>query len=81
MTDHTRTEKIGGDSIFLFLIVVQVVAGNGYDTHNRKCRCPILSGLFLFFGSQIHLRRGSNLGIRSFPFILFVESLIYFVFN
>ena len=26
MTDHTRTEKIGGDSI-LFLVVLQVVAG------------------------------------------------------
>ena len=30
MTDHTRTEKIGGDSI-LFLVVFQVVAGNRYD--------------------------------------------------
>ena len=30
VTDHTRTEKIGGDSI-LFLVVHQVVAGNGYD--------------------------------------------------
>ena len=30
MTDHTRTEKIGGDSIFMF-VVIQVVAGNCYD--------------------------------------------------
>ena len=30
VTDHTRTEKIGGDSI-LFLVVLQVVAGNRYD--------------------------------------------------
>ena len=31
MTDHTRTEKIGGDSIFIF-VVFQVVAGNRYDS-------------------------------------------------
>ena len=32
MTDHTRTEKIGGDSIVIvFLVVLQVVAGNRYD--------------------------------------------------
>ena len=30
MTDHTRTENIGGDSI-LFLVVLRVVAGNRYD--------------------------------------------------
>ena len=30
MTDHTRTEKIGGDSI-LFLVVLRVVTGNRYD--------------------------------------------------
>ena len=30
VTDHTRTEKIGGDSIFIF-VVNQVVAGNRYD--------------------------------------------------
>ena len=30
VTDHTRTKKIGGDSI-LFLVVIQVVAGNRYD--------------------------------------------------
>ena len=30
VTDHTRTEKIGGDSIFMF-VVIQVVAGNRYD--------------------------------------------------
>ena len=30
VTDHTRTEKIGGDSIFMF-VVNQVVAGNRYD--------------------------------------------------
>ena len=30
MTDHTRTEKIGGDSIFMF-VVIQVVAENRYD--------------------------------------------------
>ena len=30
MTDHTRTKKIGGDSIFIF-VVNQVVAGNRYD--------------------------------------------------
>ena len=29
MTDHTRTEKIGGDSINF--MVTQVVAGNRYD--------------------------------------------------
>ena len=31
MTDHTRTEKIGGDSIFMF-VVNQVVTGNRYDS-------------------------------------------------
>ena len=32
VTDHTRTEKIGGDSIvFVFFVVLQVVAGNRYD--------------------------------------------------
>ena len=31
MTDHTRTEKIGGDSIVCF-VVIQVVAGNRYDS-------------------------------------------------
>ena len=31
VTDHTRTEKIGGDSIFMF-VVNQVVAGNRYDS-------------------------------------------------
>ena len=31
MTDHTCTEKIGGDSIFMF-VVIQVVAGNRYDS-------------------------------------------------
>ena len=30
MPDHTRTEKIGGDSIII-LVVIQVIAGNGYD--------------------------------------------------
>ena len=30
MTDHTRTEKIGGDSIFIF-VVIHVVARNRYD--------------------------------------------------
>ena len=30
VTDHTRTEKIGGDSIFIF-VVYQIVAGNRYD--------------------------------------------------
>ena len=30
MTDHTRTEKIGGDSIFIF-VVFQVVVGNRYN--------------------------------------------------
>ena len=30
MTDHTHTEKIGGDSISIF-VVFQVVAGNPYD--------------------------------------------------
>ena len=33
VTDHTRTEKIGGDSIvIIFLVVHQVVAGNRYDS-------------------------------------------------
>ena len=31
VTDHTCTEKIGGDSIFMF-VVLQVVAGNRYDS-------------------------------------------------
>ena len=31
VTDHTRTEKIGGDSIFIF-VVIKVVAGNRYDS-------------------------------------------------
>ena len=31
MTDHTRTEKIGGDSI-LICVVNLVVAGNSYDS-------------------------------------------------
>ena len=31
MTDHTRTEKIGGDSIFMFVVYL-VVAGNRYDS-------------------------------------------------
>ena len=31
VTDHTRTEKIGGDSIIIF-VVIQVVAGNRYDS-------------------------------------------------
>ena len=30
MTDHTRTEKIGGDSIMF--VVIQVVAGDRYDS-------------------------------------------------
>ena len=30
MTDHTRTERISGDSIFMF-VVIQVVAENRYD--------------------------------------------------
>ena len=30
MTDHTRTKKIDGDSIFMF-VVIQVVVGNRYD--------------------------------------------------
>ena len=32
MTDHTRTEKIGGDSLFIF-VVIQSRAGNRYDIH------------------------------------------------
>ena len=35
MTDYTRTKKIGGDSIVLF-VVIQVVAGNRYDTHEQS---------------------------------------------
>ena len=35
VTDHTRIEKIGGDSI-LFLVVLQVVAGNRYDSYRRS---------------------------------------------
>ena len=35
MTDHTRIEKIGGDSIFIF-VVIQVVAGNRYDNNNSE---------------------------------------------
>ena len=35
VTDHTRIEKIGGDSI-LFLVVIQVVAGNRYDNHSIR---------------------------------------------
>ena len=31
VANHTRTEKIGGDSIFMF-VVIQVVAGNSYDS-------------------------------------------------
>ena len=31
VTDHTRTEKIGGDSILIF-VVNQVVTGNRYDS-------------------------------------------------
>ena len=31
MIDHTRTEKIGGDSIFMF-VVIQVRAENRYDS-------------------------------------------------
>ena len=31
MTDHIRTEKIGGDSVIIF-VVFQVVAGNCYDS-------------------------------------------------
>ena len=34
MTDHTRTEKIGDDSIFIF-VVIQVVAGNRYDITDK----------------------------------------------
>ena len=29
--DHTRTEKVGGDSIFMF-VVNQIMAGNRYDS-------------------------------------------------
>ena len=32
VTDHTRTEKIGGDSINF--MVTHVVAGNRYDSDN-----------------------------------------------
>ena len=32
MTDHTCTEKIGGDSIFIF-VVIPVVAENRYDSN------------------------------------------------
>ena len=32
MIDHTRTEKIDDDSIFMF-VVIQVVAGNRYDSN------------------------------------------------
>ena len=35
MTDHTRTKKIDGDSI-LFLVVLQVVAGNRYDSLKKR---------------------------------------------
>ena len=35
VTDHTRTEKIGGDSIVCF-VVFQVVAGNRYDKGNYQ---------------------------------------------
>ena len=35
VTDHTRTEKIGGDSIDLFS-VSQVVTGNRYDKKHRE---------------------------------------------
>ena len=34
MTDHTHTEKIGGDSIFIF-VVIQVATGNRYDTYQE----------------------------------------------
>ena len=33
MTDHTRTEKIGGDSILCFVVIL-VVAGNRYDNEH-----------------------------------------------
>ena len=51
VTDHTRTEKIGSDSI-LFLVVILVVAGNRYDSlatplGTMRVR-PILSHMLSF---------------------------------
>ena len=34
VTDHTRTEKIGGDSVMF--VVIQVVAGNRYDNSHQQ---------------------------------------------
>ena len=36
VTDHTRTEKIGGDSIVFILWSIQVVAENRYDNQQNK---------------------------------------------
>ena len=51
VTDHTRTEKIGGDSILIF-VVFQVVAENRYDSlatplGTKRVR-PLLSHMLSF---------------------------------
>ena len=54
MTDHTRTEKISGDSICI-LIVIQVVAGNRCDSlatplgnlRVRPILCHMLSSIVI----------------------------------
>ena len=43
MTDHTRIEKIGGDSIFIFVVIL-VVTGNRYDSKQDPMDLSIAIG-------------------------------------
>ena len=57
MTDHTRTEKIGGDSICI-LVVIQVVAGNRYDSlatplGSFESQTNIVSYVVFYYNSHV----------------------------
>ena len=56
VTDHTRTEKIDGDSI-LFLVVFQVIAGNRYDITFRTHKGKITIFPFISIFTKIILLR------------------------
>ena len=81
VTDHTRTEKIGGDSILIF-VVIQVVAGNRYDSlatplGNKRVR-PISSHMLssmLFTMLNLSVLYFCDVFMASFVYVLIIVVL------
>ena len=67
MTDHTRTEKIGGDSIFNF-VVNQVVAGNRYDNQLQRWSWKLKLGFNQYTLSVFLIR----IKLRKYNLIIYI---------